>query len=152
MFRELGKTDDSWVDACVAALSGALGRESPDLAAFVVEGSAAGRLAACGVGYLDRRLPGPGGRSGIHGHIGSMYTEVQDRRRGHGRAILGALLDWFWESEAERVQLWASDFSAPLFAAEGFYIGNPLWQLRRPPSCAEASAAAPPRSAEQRPE
>lgn len=134
MFRELGKTDDGWVEACVAALSDALGRDSPNLTAFVVEGSAAGQLAACGVGYLERRLPGPGGTSGIHGHIGSMYTEIQDRRRGHGRAILRALLAWFWERDAERVQLWASDISAPLFAAEEFYRGNPLWQLRRPPT------------------
>ena len=132
MFRELGKTDDGWVDACVAELSDALGREPPQLTAFVVDGSAAGQLVACGVGYLERRLPGPGGGSGIHGHIGSMYTEVQDRRRGHARAILRSLLDWFWERDAERVQLWASDSSAPLFAVEGFYIGNPLWQLRRP--------------------
>lgn len=132
MFRELGKTDDAWVDACVAALSDALGREPADLTAFVVEGSAAGQLVACGVGYLERRLPGPGGGSGIHGHIGSMFTEVQDRRRGHARAILRSLLEWFWEREAERVQLWASESSAPLFAAEGFYLGNPLWQLRRP--------------------
>ena len=132
MFRELGKTDDGWVDACVAELSDALGREPPQLTAFVVDGSAAGQLVACGVGYLERRLPGPGGGSGIHGHIGSMYTEVQDRRRGHARAILRSLLDWFRERDSERVQLWASDSSAPLFAVEGFYIGNPLWQLRRP--------------------
>ncbi len=132
MFRELGKTDDAWVDACVAALSDALDQEPAELTAFVVDGSAPGELVACGVGYLERRLPGPGGGFGIHPHIRSMYTEVQDRRRGHGRAILRSLLDWFWERQAERVQLWASDFSAPLFAAEGFYRGNPLWQLRRP--------------------
>ena len=61
-----------------------------------------------------------------------MYTEAQDRRCGHGRAILRSLLDWFWKRQADRVQLWASDFSALLFAAEGFYMGNPLWQLQRP--------------------
>ena len=57
MFRELGKADDAWVDACVAALSDALGREPANLTAFVVEGSATGQLVACGVGYLERRLP-----------------------------------------------------------------------------------------------
>jgi GNAT superfamily N-acetyltransferase len=132
MFRELGKTDDTWVDSCVVALSDALGRDTPELAAFVVDGSPAGQLVACGVGYLERRLPGPGGGSGVHGHIGSMYTEVQDRRRGHGRSILRALLAWFWERDAERVELWASDLSSQLSMAEGFYMGNPLWQLRRP--------------------
>jgi GNAT superfamily N-acetyltransferase len=131
MFGELGKSDDSWAGACADALAVELASASPSLVAVVVDGEE-GQLAACGVAYLDRRLPGPGGGPPLQGHIGSMYTEVASRRQGHGRAVLRFLLDWCWDRGVQRVQLWASEMGAPLYASEGFYIGNPLWQLQRP--------------------
>lgn len=131
MFCELGRPDDTWVDACTAYLAPELSSDAPRLTASVVDDPSGSGLIACGVGYLERRLPGPSG-AGVFGHIGSMYTEVPHRRRGHGRAVLQSLLDWLWDHDAERAQLWASEFGAPLYAAEGFSSGDPLWLLRRP--------------------
>ncbi len=131
MFCELGKQDDTWADASTASLAQELSSGAPRLTASVVDDPFGKGLIACGVGYLERRLPGPGGAS-MFGHVGSMYTEVAHRRQGHGRAVLRSLLDWLWEHDAERAQLWASELGAPLYAAEGFSLGSPLWQVRSP--------------------
>ncbi|MFF9896668.1 GNAT family N-acetyltransferase [Streptomyces longispororuber] len=51
------------------------------------------------------------------------------RRRGHSRAILNGLLDWFREREASRVDLHASREGEPLYRDLGFteHPGPALW-------------------------
>lgn len=96
------------------------------LGCAVVEGSHG--LAACGVVYLDRRL----GASGmfVQAHVGSMYTEPAERRKGHGRRVLRLLVEWACERGAVKAQLFASDLGRSLYESEGFYVGGPLWQRK----------------------
>ncbi|WP_030295964.1 GNAT family N-acetyltransferase [Streptomyces katrae] len=77
-------------------------------------------LAACGIGTVEQRLPGPHLCNGRVGQVIGVVTDPAHRRRGHSRAIMGALLDWFREREAARVDLYASAEGEPLYRALGF--------------------------------
>ncbi|KJY31503.1 acetyltransferase, partial [Streptomyces sp. NRRL S-444] len=72
-------------------------------------------LAACGIGTVEQRLPGPHLCNGRVGQVIGVVTDPAHRRRGHSRAIMGALLDWFREREAARVDLYASAQGEPLY-------------------------------------
>jgi GNAT superfamily N-acetyltransferase len=88
------------------------------MAAFVVEEG--GRPVACGVGMVEQRLPGPRNPSGLHGYVQSMATEPEARRRGHARAVFGALMEWFAEQGVTSVDLHATELGAPLYRSFGF--------------------------------
>ncbi|MFC7304556.1 GNAT family N-acetyltransferase [Streptomyces monticola] len=77
-------------------------------------------LAACGIGTIEQRLPGPHLRNGRIGHVIGVITDPAHRRRGHSRAIMQGLLDWLREREAARVDLYASAEGEPLYRALGF--------------------------------
>ncbi|WP_279592255.1 GNAT family N-acetyltransferase [Streptomyces sp. KS 21] len=78
------------------------------------------RRPACGIGTVEQRLPGPHLCNGRVGQVIGVVTDSAHRRRGHSRAIMGALLDWFREREAARVDLYASAQGEPLYRALGF--------------------------------
>ena len=75
-----------------------------------------GRLAGCGIGTLEQRLPGPHPANGRIGHVVGVVTDPARRRQGHSRAIMRALQDWFRDREAARVDLYASAEGEPLSA------------------------------------
>lgn len=77
-------------------------------------------LAACGIGTVEQRLPGPHLRNGRIGHVIGVVTDPAYRRRGHSRAIMEGLLDWFREREVARVDLYASHAGEPLYRELGF--------------------------------
>ncbi|MFE0172160.1 GNAT family N-acetyltransferase [Streptomyces sp. NPDC059002] len=77
-------------------------------------------LAACGFGFIEQRLPGPNRPNGLGGHVTGVVTDPAFRRRGHSRAIMHGLLDWFREREVPRVDLYASHDGEPLYRALGF--------------------------------
>lgn len=85
---------------------------------LVVDGD--DRLAACGIGTVERWFPGPHNRNGLVGHVIGVVTDPAYRRRGHSRAIMRGLLDWFREREVSRVDLYASADGEPLYRALGF--------------------------------
>ncbi|MFK4066361.1 GNAT family N-acetyltransferase [Streptomyces sp. NPDC029674] len=77
-------------------------------------------LAACGIGTVEQWFPGPHNRNGRVGHVIGVVTDPAYRRRGHSRAIMRALLDWFRAQEASRVDLYASPEGEPLYRNLGF--------------------------------
>lgn len=111
-----------WQDACRAALARRLA--GPDFAAFVAE--EAGAVVAGGVGWLEEHLPGPVNPTGRRGWISNMSTLPAARRRGHGRAVLHALLDWLRAQGVVRVDLRATPAGEPLYRAAGFTIATGL--------------------------
>jgi ribosomal protein S18 acetylase RimI-like enzyme len=116
---EVTGADDA---ACIEILTAGL--VSGEFFAAVVDGPDAGGLAACGVGMTARRLPGPGNPSGRFGYIQSMVTDERWRGRGHGRAVLAALLERFVADGVVRVDLHASSAGEPLYRSIGFAPGR----------------------------
>ena len=77
-------------------------------------------LAACVVGAVDQRQPGPRDTSGLRGYVYNVATDVAYRRRGFSRACMTALLDWYARRGITAVDLRASADGEPLYASLGF--------------------------------
>ncbi|PWI13678.1 GNAT family N-acetyltransferase [Streptomyces sp. Act143] len=107
----------SWLDALAVVLTEKL--TSDTVRILVVDGTG-GRLAACGIGVVEQRLPGPHLLNGRIGQVLGVVTDPAERRRGHSRAIMRELLDWFREREVARVDLYASAEGEPLYRDLGF--------------------------------
>lgn len=99
-----------WLDALAMVLKEQLTADSVRI--LVVDGDGDGdddgRLAACGIGTIEQRLPGPHLTNGRVGHVIGLVTDPAHRRRGHSRAIVRDLLDWFREREVARVDQYVS--------------------------------------------
>jgi GNAT superfamily N-acetyltransferase len=91
---------------------------SGQMAAFVVEED--GRVVAGGVGMVAQRIPSPRNPTGLHGYVQSMATEPEARGRGYGRAVFGALLEWFDERGVTAIDLHATEAGAALYRQFGF--------------------------------
>jgi GNAT superfamily N-acetyltransferase len=120
MERDLGPPPADgagWREACAAEFRARLGDGT--MGAFVVDGGD-GRLAACGIGLIDRRMPGPYTPTGRWGHISGMVTDPAHRRRGHARAIMTELMRWFGERNIRRIELHATSDAGPLYRSLGF--------------------------------
>jgi GNAT superfamily N-acetyltransferase len=89
---------------------------------LVVDGAEG--LAACGIGSIEQRLPGPHLRNGRCGLVIGVVTDPAYRRRGYSRAIMRELLAWFRDQGAARVDLYASHEGEPLYRELGF-LGHP---------------------------
>ncbi len=110
-------TVPGWAQACEAAFARRLAQ--PDrFAAWVVDVD--GRPVSGGVGWLEEHLPSPGAFDGRRGHIASMSTEPEHQRKGLGRQVLGALMEWFVEREVPRVDLRATTDGRALYESFGF--------------------------------
>ena len=103
------------------------GRSADDLAAQLATGTmrisvtdGSTGLACCGMGVIDQRLPSPYNPGGRVGHVFGIVTDPAYRRRGHARAIMRDLLDWFDERGLERVDLNASPEGQRLYRTLGF--------------------------------
>ncbi|MEU9300895.1 GNAT family N-acetyltransferase [Streptomyces sp. NPDC048269] len=105
-----------WRDRLAAVLKEQITADTVRI--LVVDGEQG--LAACGIGTVEQRLPSPHLRNGRIGHVLGMVTDPVYRRRGHSRAVMRGLLDWFREQEAARVDLYASPDGEPLYRALGF--------------------------------
>ncbi|GGV41314.1 N-acetyltransferase [Streptomyces longisporoflavus] len=77
-------------------------------------------LAACAVGSVEQRLPGPHLRNGRVGLVIGVVTDPAHRRRGYSRSLMRGLLGWFREREVARVDLYASPEGEPLYRDLGF--------------------------------
>ncbi|MEW2490499.1 GNAT family N-acetyltransferase [Streptomyces sp. NPDC048411] len=115
-FFNPSSADDDWRDTLAAVLKEQLTADAVRI--LVVDGG--NGLAACGIGTIEQRLPGPHLRNGRIGHVIGVVTDPTYRRRGHSRAIMRGLLDWFREREVARVDLYASPDGEPLYRALGF--------------------------------
>ncbi|MGW1980045.1 GNAT family N-acetyltransferase [Streptomyces sp. NPDC001889] len=121
--------DISWQRHGIADLRARLGDPASGLAAYVV-GRPGGGLASGAIGMIDHRLPGPGNPLGLHGHVFSVATDPDMRRRGHSRACMEGLLGWFRERGAAKVELRASADAVALYASLGFVaVPDPSMRL-----------------------
>ena len=109
---------DAWRTACEDAFRRRLAAD--DFVAFVVE--VEGRLVSCGAGWLEEHLPSPGQYDGRRGHIASMSTEPEHRRRGYAREVFAALMGWFAEHDIPRVDLRATEDGRGLYESFGFRV------------------------------
>ncbi|WP_035799830.1 GNAT family N-acetyltransferase [Kitasatospora mediocidica] len=105
-----------WRDRLAQYLRGQLGGDR--LGAFVIDAPAGG-LAACAIGVVHQGLPGPD-HAGVFGQVQTVVTEQPFRRRGYGRAVTRALVEWLTRQGCTLVTLSASDDGAPLYASLGF--------------------------------
>ncbi|MET7621545.1 GNAT family N-acetyltransferase [Streptomyces sp. NPDC005408] len=115
-FFNSSSADDDWRDSLAAVLKEQVTADAVRI--LVVHGDHG--LAACGIGTIEQRLPGPHLRNGRIGHVIGVVTDQAYRRRGHSRAIMQGLLDWFRERGVARVDLYASPDGEPLYRALGF--------------------------------
>ncbi|GAA5058084.1 GNAT family N-acetyltransferase [Streptomyces similanensis] len=110
-----------WHDGCLPVLAARLAEPDGGFAAFVVDWpERPGTLAALVAGTLEYRIGRAGNPLGTVGYVFSVATDPGARRRGYARAGMDALLEWFRERGADRVQLTASAEAAPLYADLGF--------------------------------
>ena len=108
-----------WLKVGADILRKQLADPADRLAAFVVD-SAEGGLAACVVGAIDERLPGPDGRNPYKGYVYNVATDDGYRRRGYSRACMSALLAWYADRHVPLIELKASPAGEPLYASLGF--------------------------------
>jgi len=110
--------DVLWREAAAGMLVAELPRRPALIAAFVVDGEPG--LAACATGSILRKLPSPANPSGKSGYVFNVSTDLDHRRRGHARACMVALLDWFVGEGVFSVELRASVEAEPLYTSLGF--------------------------------
>lgn len=107
---------EAWQSTTVASFRRRLG--SDDFVAYGVE--VEGRLVSGGAGWLQEHLPSPYQLDPRRGHIASMSTEPEWRRRGYAREVFGALMDWFTAAGVPRVDLRATEDGRGLYESFGF--------------------------------
>jgi GNAT superfamily N-acetyltransferase len=108
-----------WLAAGADILRRRLADPAERLAAFVVDRPEGG-LAACVVGAIDERLPGPSRPNPFKGYVFNVATDPAYRRRGYSRACMEALLAWYADRDVTLVDLRASPDGEPLYASLGF--------------------------------
>ena len=90
------------------------------LAAFVVDGPDAGNLISCVVGLVEGRIATPANPTGRLGWVFNVATEPEHRRRGHARACLESLLDWYRKIGVTMIDLRTSPDGEALYRSLGF--------------------------------
>ncbi|GGR89985.1 N-acetyltransferase [Streptomyces humidus] len=120
-----------WHAESLPTLHRRLSEPDGDFAAFVVERpERPGSLAALVAGTVEYRIGRAGNPHGTVGHVFSVATDPDARRRGYARACMDALLAWFRARGAVQVHLTASADAAPLYASLGFRPKpDPLMEL-----------------------
>ncbi|MGW1804245.1 GNAT family N-acetyltransferase [Streptomyces sp. NPDC002078] len=116
-----GGAPTDWHAESLPTLQKRLAEPDGDFAAFVVDHpDRPGALAALVVGTLEYRIGKAGNPHGRVGHVFSVATDPDARRRGYARAAMEELLAWFRERGAGHVLLNASSEAEPLYASLGF--------------------------------
>ena len=110
-----------WQRAAAETLRRQLAEPGGPAVAFVVDKpDQPGELAACAIGAVDWRLPGPTNPVAEVGYVLNVATDVDSRRRGYARACMVALLAWYRDRGVWRVDLRASAEAEPLYRSLGF--------------------------------
>ncbi|MDI3408247.1 GNAT family N-acetyltransferase [Streptomyces cavernicola] len=135
MLDSLRPSDDiGWQAGTARHLRTELARPDGDLMATVVDDpTAPGRLAACATGKIEHRLGSPDNPDGAIGYVFNVCTDPTRRRRGHSRACMRALLDWYAERGIRKVDLTASPEAESLYTSLGFHhMREPAMRLLLP--------------------
>ncbi|MPY50983.1 GNAT family N-acetyltransferase [Streptomyces acidicola] len=134
MIDAVGGADTSadWQTESLPTIRAKLADTDGTFAAFVVDHpEKPGALAALVVGTIEYRIGRARNPHGTIGYVFSVATDPDQRRRGHARACMEVLLDWFREKGAGQVDLTASAEARPLYASLGFRrTPDPLMRLR----------------------
>ena len=109
-----------WMESGLEVTRRLLSPGHATMAAFVADRPDGSGLAACAVGAIDQRLPGPNDPTGLRGYVLNVATDPAYRRRGLSRACLNAVLDWFDQRGIRAIDLRASAEGEPLYASLGF--------------------------------
>lgn len=110
-----------WHADSLPVLTARLAEPDGDFGAFVVDHpERPGALAALVAGTVEYRIGRAGNPEGRVGHVFSVATDPQTRRRGYARACMESLLAWFRERGVPQVDLNASAAAEPLYASLGF--------------------------------
>ncbi len=122
-----------WEEPCARFLDN--GITDGSVAALVIDtpGADGVGLASCGVATVASRLPGPGNLSGRYGYVQSMATDERWRRKGYGRLVFAALVDWFKTERVAAIDLHATTSGEPLYRSFGFREGESIelrWRAR----------------------
>ncbi|MFF7853998.1 GNAT family N-acetyltransferase [Streptomyces sp. NPDC007904] len=123
MIDSMAGADSSteWHVESLPLLRTRLAERDGGFAAFVVDHPRRpGALAALVAGTVDYRIGKAGDPYGTVGFVFSVATDPDARRRGHARACMETLLEWFRERGARRVHLTASAEAEPLYLSMGF--------------------------------
>jgi GNAT superfamily N-acetyltransferase len=135
MFREMGELSPSLVPAFEAATTGWIAERMAreEYLGWFVEYE---QRVVSGGGVLLRDLwPTPDNcRASRSAHVGSMYTEEDHRKRGLGRCIMQAILDWCAANDIELVTLHASPAGRHLYEQLGFTSDSRAMRLFLTPS------------------
>ncbi|MFE9359185.1 GNAT family N-acetyltransferase [Streptomyces olivaceoviridis] len=117
-----GSGSTEWHAQSLPALRERLAEQDGDFAAFVVEHPGRpGALAALVAGTVEYRIGRAGNPRGRVGHVFSVATDPDARRRGYARACMEELLGWFRARGAGHVLLLnASPEAEPLYTSLGF--------------------------------
>ncbi|WRZ93145.1 GNAT family N-acetyltransferase [Streptomyces sp. NBC_01007] len=110
-----------WHAASLPTVREKLADPGGSFAAFVVgHPDRPGALAALAAGTVEYRIGRADNPHGAVGYVFSVATDPDARRRGHARACVETLLDWFRERGVAHVDLNTSAEAEPLYAALGF--------------------------------
>ncbi|MER5925881.1 GNAT family N-acetyltransferase [Streptomyces mirabilis] len=124
VFASAGPSSTEWHAQSLPAIRGRLADLDGDFVAFVVDHpdhpDRPGALAALVAGTIEYRIGRAGNPHGAVGHVFSVATDPDARRRGYARACMETLLDWFRERNVRQVDLNASAAAEPLYASLGF--------------------------------
>lgn len=103
-----------------------------DCGAFVVDDPELGVVSAA-VGTVEDGAPSPRNPTGRSGHLFNVSTDPRRRRRGHARACVTALLEWFDDHQVTVVELAATEDGIDLYTSLGFVPARfPVLRRRRP--------------------
>lgn len=122
MFEEMGVDDAELADPAWRLAAHGWFLDSIDAAGTrVVVAEVAGEVAACAVGEVAARIPGPGCPNGSLGLVSDVATLPDHRGRGLASACVDDLLAWFADrTDVTRIEVFATDTTAPMFARRGF--------------------------------
>jgi GNAT superfamily N-acetyltransferase len=129
--RDAAATSTEWHSASLPTLRSRLAEPDGEFVAFVVEHpDRPGALAALAAGTVEYRIGRAGNPHGRVGHVFSVATDPDARRRGYARACMEELLQWFREQDVPQVALNASPEAEPLYTSLGFtHKPDPSMQL-----------------------
>ena len=134
MFEDMGGTGQSIQAAFVPRFASWLHMQMESgkyLAWFAV--TAEGEVVAgAGLWLLDWP-PGYSDWSPFRGYIFNVYTNQEHRRKGLGRLVVQAALDWSAAHNICYVSLHASEFGKSLYEAMGFAQTNEMRVILAPP-------------------
>jgi GNAT superfamily N-acetyltransferase len=123
MIDSLSAPDGStqWHAESLPTVRGKLADPDGTFAAFVIDHpDRPDGLAALVAGTIEYRIGRAGNPRGAVGHVFSVATDPDARRRGYARACMETLLDWFRERGVPQVDLNASAEAEPLYISLGF--------------------------------